>query len=260
MRRPSDSGRSVFWCTPFIDNEQATLLLNQWRDKASSLDNFFGDQKRYVFPQLELFLEDKVFIPKVYNTRKLSQQLISLAFSEAERNCATQTYLFDKAVSVPMPAGVLNTYKNGWLVDSIFFQEKLPPSYVAYKEFLKTLRSRKPKIRGQFFSQLGRELGRLHALGVYTEDTDQNMVVEILSMNEFRFHFFDFDNFYPWRYPNLRRTAHAFRHYADSKHYTCSPEELQTFLNSYLGIRNKRQWQKPIIANLKTRKPQIFST
>lgn len=259
MRTTSDSGRTVFWRTPFLDNEQAAALLDQWRRGSAGLAHLFGDQKRYVFPQLELTLGGRIFIPKVYKVRKLSQNIIALVFSEAERNCATQTYLFDKAVRVPMPAGVLNTYKKGWLTESVFFQEKLPASCVAYKEFLKTMRNLGPDTRRGFFGQLGRDLGRLHALGVYTEDTDQNMVVEIQPEEEFRFHFFDFDNFYPWRYPNLRRTAHAFRHYADSNHYTCTPEELDIFLETYLETRDRKQWRAPLMDNLKLRKPHIFT-
>lgn len=258
-RMSSGAVRTVFWRTPFLDNEQVSPILEQWRRGSTDLDRLFGDQKRYVFPQLELTLGERIFIPKVYKVRKLSQNLIALAFSEAERNCATQTYLFDNGVQVPMPAGVLNTYKNGWLTESVFFQEKLPASCIAYKHFLRTVRELTPEVRLKFFTQLGRELGKVHAMGVYTEDTDQNMVVEMLPTNEFCFHFFDFDNFYPWRYPNLRRTCHAFRHYADSNHYTCTPEELDIFLDSYLEIRDKRPWRAPIMDNLKVRKPRIFT-
>lgn len=259
MPLPSDKGRTVFWRTPLLATEQAAALLDQWRRGSAGLTRHFGDQKRYVFPQLELVLDGRIFIPKVYKVRKLSQNLIALLFSEAERNCATQTYLFDRGVRVPMPAGVLNTYKGAWLTESVFFQEKLPASCVAYKEFLKTVRDLEPDARRAFFARLGRDLGRLHALGVYTEDTDQNMVVEMLPGDEFRFHFFDFDNVYPWRYPTLRRTGHAFRHYADSNHYTCTPEELDIFLDSYLEIRDKGPWRAPLMNNLKTLKPQIFT-
>jgi hypothetical protein len=258
-RTSSDTARTIFWRTPFLKNEHISSLVEQWLRKSSNIEHLFGARKRYVFPQLELRLDERIFIPKVYKLRKLSQNLIALAFSEAERNCATQAYLFDNSVRVPMPAGVLNTYKYGWLTESVFFQEKLPPACVAYKEFLKTVRAIDPQARKMFFGQLGLALGRLHALGVYTEDTDQNMVVEMLGALEFRFHFFDFDNFYPWRYPNLRRTCHAFRHYAASDHYTCTPEELTVFLDSYLEIRGKKQWHPPIMDNLKLRKSHIFT-
>lgn len=256
---PTEAARTVFWRTPFFDNERVFSLVDQWLRKSSDIEHLFGGRKRYVFPQLELMLGERAFIPKVYKVRKLSQNLIALAFSEAERNCATQAYLFDKSVRVPVPVGVLNTYKNGWLTESVFFQEKLPSSCMAYKHVLRTVRVLAPEIRLKFYTQLGRELGKVHALGVYTEDTDQNMVVEMLPGDEFRFHFFDFDNFYPWRYPSLRRTCHAFRHYADSNHYTCSPEELNVFLDSYLDIRDKKQWRPPIMDNLKVRKPHIFT-
>lgn len=260
VRISSGTTRTCFRPTPFLDSEQVGALLGQWRQRATDLEHLFGDQKRYVFPQVELILGERIFIPKVYKVRKLSQNLIALLFSEAERNCATQTYLFDNDVRVPMPAGVLNTYKRGWLTESVFFQEKLPLSCVSYKHFLQTVRELAPAIRRNFFIQLGRELGKVHALGVYTEDTDQNMVVERVTADEFRFHFFDFDNFYPWRYPTLRRTCHAFRHYADSNHYTCTPDELHAFLDTYLETRDKRQWRTAILDNLKVRKPQIFTT
>ena len=188
IRMTSGAVRAVFWRTPFLTNELANSLLEQWQQESADLERLFGDQKRYVFPQLELILGERIFIPKVYKVRKISQNLIALAFSEAERNCATQTYLFDNGVQVPMPAGVLNTYKNGWLIESVFFQEKLPASCIAYKHFLRTVRELTPEVRLKFFTQLGRELGKVHALGVYTEDTDQNMVVEVLPTNEFCFH------------------------------------------------------------------------
>lgn len=259
LHMPQKKLRTIFWRSPFLGREQIDSLLEQWQVAASGLEQLFGDQKRYVFPHLELKLGSRTFIPKVYRVRKLSQNLIALVFSEAERNCATQAYLFNNAVCVPMPAGVLNTYKNGWLTASVFFQEKLPDASVAYKEILRTVRELTPAIRLRFYAQLGQELGRLHALGVYTEDTDQNMTVEMSSAHEFRFHFFDFDNFYPWRYPTFRRCCHAFRHYADSNHYTCTAEELGIFVDAYLETRDRRQWRTPVMDNLHVRKPHIFT-
>lgn len=255
----SKVGRTVFWRTPFLDKEQAVSLLDQWRPHTSNLESLFGDQKRYVFPQLELTLDERIFIPKVYRVRKLSQNLIALAFAEAERNCATQSYLYDRNVHVPMPAGVLNTYKNGWLTESIFFQEKLPASCVPYKTFLPAVLQLEPESRKTFFIQLAHDIAHLHSLGVYTEDTDQNMFVERIPGNAFRFHFFDFDNFYPWRHPNLRRTAHAVRHYTNSKHYTYTLDELALFLDSYLEARGKTHWREHILGDLRTRKPRMFS-
>jgi 3-deoxy-D-manno-octulosonic acid kinase len=259
MHVSSDVGRTVFWRTPFLDKEQALSLLDQWRAHASSLERLFGDQKRYVFPQLELTLGEKIFIPKIYRVRKLSQNLIALAFAEAERNCATQSYLFDRRILVPMPAGVLNTYKNGWLNESIFFQEKLADSCLAYKKFLPTVLQLDLESRKTFFIQLAHEIAKLHSLGVYTEDTDQNMFVEHMQGSAFRFHFFDFDNFYPWRYPTLRRTAHAIRHYTNSKLYTYTLDELALFLDAYLETRGKTHWREHIMADLRERKPRMFS-
>lgn len=258
--RVRSQSRTIFWRSQFLNCDQVMSLIEQWRLKAASLDSLFGDQKRYVFPQLKLVLDERTFIPKVYRVRKLSQNLIALAFSEAERNCATQSYLFDRNLHVPLPAGVLNTYNNGWLTESIFFQEKLPTRCVAYKEYLPTVQHLDSHLRKVFYTQLAQELAKLHALGVYTEDTDQNMFVERMSNNVFRFHFFDFDNFYPWRYPTLRRTAHAIRHYTNSKHYIYSLDELAFFLDAYLDARGKEHWRAYIMDDLKKRKPLMFST
>jgi 3-deoxy-D-manno-octulosonic acid kinase len=158
-----------------------------------------------------------------------------------------------------MPAGVLTTYKSGWLTESIFFQEKLPASCVAYKKFLPAVRDLLPESRNTFFVQLAHEIARLHSLGVYTEDTDQNMFVEHMPDASFRFHFFDFDNFYPWRYPTLRRTAHAIRHYTNSKLYTYTLDELALFLDAYLATRGKANWREHIMHDLRKRKPLMFS-
>jgi hypothetical protein len=49
--------------------DQAASLLDQWRLQAPGLERLFGDQKRYVFPQLELAIEGRTFIPKVYRLR-----------------------------------------------------------------------------------------------------------------------------------------------------------------------------------------------
>jgi hypothetical protein len=257
-RVPSQS-QTIFWRSPFLTNDQAMSLIEQWLLKAASLSSLFGDQKRYVFPQVELGLGERIVIPKVYRVRKLSQNLIAFAFSEAERNCATQSYLFDRNVHVPWPAGVLNTYNNGWLTESIFFQERLPTKCVSYKEYLPTVQHLDPDLRKLFYIQLGHELAKLHFLGVYTEDTDQNMFVERLLDSSFRFHFFDFDNFYPWRYSTLRRTTHAIRHYTNSKHYTYSLDELALFLDAYLETRGKTHWRDYIVDDLKKRKPHMFS-
>jgi 3-deoxy-D-manno-octulosonic acid kinase len=256
--RPSLLRKTIFWKSPYVSENGAHEILAQWQAARIAPDVFRGTRYRFVLTDVELKHDGRIFIPKVYKVRKIGQNIAALLFSEAQRNSATMAYLHDHGVQVPIPIGVLNTYSCGYLTDSVLFQERLPLCCVAYKQFLLGAKQMDDEARLDFYRQVGESLAKVHALGVYTEDTDQNMMVEELGNNRFKFHYFDFDNFYPWRYPTFRRTAHAIRHYADSKHYTCTPDELHAFLDTYVSSRNKRKWLAPLIANIKARRPHIF--
>lgn len=258
IRRPSLVQKTIFWRTPYFSERGANEILEQWHAARITPEFFRAKRYRFVLTDVELIHDGRIFIPKVYKVRKIGQNIAALLFSEAERNSATLAYLHDHGVHVPIPVGVLNAYTCGYLTDSVLFQERLPLCGVAYKQFLLGAKQMSDEARLDFYRQVGESLGKVHALGVYTEDTDQNMMVEDLGDNRFKFHYFDFDNFYPWRYPTFRRTAHAIRHYADSKHYTCTQDELHALLDAYVSSRNIKKWLNPLVDNLKSSKPHIF--
>lgn len=259
IRRTSLVQKTIFWRSPFFSERGANEILEQWHETRLTPEFFRAKRYRFVLTDVELVHDGRIFIPKVYKVRKVGQNIAALLFSEAERNNATLAYLYDHGVHVPIPVGVLNAYTCGYLTDSVLFQERLPQHCVAYKQFLLGAKQMSDDARLSFYRQVGESLSKVHALGVYTEDTDQNMMVEDLGDNRFKFHYFDFDNFYPWRYPTFRRTAHAICHYADSLNYTCTPEELHAFISAYVSSRNTLNWLEPLTENVRSKRPHLFN-
>jgi|GEM_PF-4907858 3-deoxy-D-manno-octulosonic acid kinase len=258
IHRASPWKKTIFWRTPFFSDQDAHNILSQWNEIHINQECFKSKRYRFVFTDIKLKINERIFIPKIYKVRKIGQNIAAVLFSEAERNSATLAYLHENGVDVPVPLGVLNSYTCGYLTDSILFQERLPLDCVPYKQFQTNAAELDDAVRLDFFHQLGASLGRVHALGIYTEDTDQNMMVEKREGSRFRLHYFDFDNFYPWRYPTLRRTDHAIRHYTSSKRYKWTKDELLTFLHSYVASRDKDAWLGPLTDTMRSRNPHLF--
>lgn len=260
IRRPSPLRRTVFWRTPFFSAQAAEEILAQWEAVNIPADAFSSKRPRHVLTSVELKHDGRIFIPKIYTSRKIGQNIAALVFSEAERNSATLAHLHENGVTVPVPVGVLNTYTWGYLTDSILFQERLPRACVPYKHFQTGLKDIPADTRLEFFRQLGASLAKVHVLGVYTEDTDQNLMVEVLDNGRFTFHYFDFDNVYPWRYPTYRRTEHAIRHFISPTRYPCTRDELLAFLTAYTTTRGRTDWLDAFVGVIRAKRPHLFDS
>ena len=201
-----------------------------------------------VSNRFKIALNDQTFIPKIYTKRSLSHRLIALTFhSAAHRYFSTCLYLNDNGIHVPMPVAVLSEYKTGILMTSVLFMQKLPEQLIPYKQYAKEMDALPENIQKQFLSEVGHSLGRLHNLGVYTEDTDKNMMVEYKE-GMFDFYYYDFDSYYPWRVPTYRRSENAVRKFLSQKIYPFIQNQSEIFIKAYVQERNKPTWEERLMS------------
>ena len=215
-------------------------------------------QKRWVRSDLELTYKDSIFIPKIYLKKDIDSRLTGmLHLTEARRNYATLCYLTDNGVKVPRPLMILEGYRVGIYHSAVLFMEKLPSQAVEYKIGLQKFKQVTIEDRLEFLKATAASLANLHNLGVYTEDTDKNMAVTVEDRKR-SFYYYDFDNFYPWRVPIFRRTAHAVRHYLLREIHPFSELEIKTFVDAYIKYRNcPADWKQRLLQNIEERYPEL---
>lgn len=201
--------------------------------------------KRQAVQDLLISVQDKEYFVKYYNYRDIPRILEGLGwFADAERNFLTHCYLHAAGLPVPRPLGMLREYSHGILRRAMLLTERIQGA-TDFKPFIVGLESLSARQRLRLYAGLGRALGRLHRFGVYTEDTDKNLMVRA-NGEEFEFFFIDFDNSYPWRVATLRRTLKAVGKYFP-RAVNIRMEERQAFLDSYLRERGKPDW-RPILS------------
>jgi 3-deoxy-D-manno-octulosonic acid kinase len=262
---PSTPSRSVF-ATALFPPQTSRQVLAAWdrllkipalRDKVKTI------AKRQLLGDIRIPAQGKIFLPKIYVSRDPGRLIQSgVFFGEAERNGATLSYLAGKGIHVTRPLCLIRESARIGVHRTVLFLESLPETAIDYKSYLPLILPEKSlEFRTDFFTRAGRAVGQVHATGVYTEDTDQNLMVEEQG-NTWIFHFLDFDNFYPWRVPTRRRSIHAIAHALDTgkgSQYTCNAQEAEAFVDAYLATRNKPKWHEPIMNHLRKYRPQIFS-
>jgi 3-deoxy-D-manno-octulosonic acid kinase len=219
--------------------------------------------KRRLLGDIRVPAQGRIFLPKVYVNNDVGRLIQSgIFFGEAERNEATLSYLAGKGIHVTRPLCLLRESDRFGITRSVLFLEALPTAAVDYKFYLpETLPFKSQSFRTEFFTQAGQAVAQVHLTGVYTEDTDQNLMVEKQGAT-WIFHFMDFDNSYPWRIPTLKRTIHAVAHMLDTGkggHYTCNSLETEAFVDTYLAVRDRPKWREPIMNHLKKHRSHIFS-
>ncbi|MGD9211629.1 MAG: hypothetical protein PVI90_12665, partial [Desulfobacteraceae bacterium] len=180
-----------------------------------------------------------------------------LRVTEARRNYATLCYLSDNGVNVPRPLMLMEGYQVGLYSGAILFMEKLPHQAIEYKKGLERLGQAKIERRLKFLKAAAASLANLHNLGVYTEDTDKNMAINVKD-SQLSFYYWDFDNFHPLRIPSFRRTAHAVRHYLLREIHPFSELEIKTFVAAYVKHRQcPLVWERRLLQNIEKRYPEL---
>ncbi|MDW7711236.1 MAG: lipopolysaccharide kinase InaA family protein [Deferrisomatales bacterium] len=239
--------RRRIWKYDSFSRRQVYDVLGKWDDICSlsefrrTLRDVSGRRTRYVFVEYPIKAGGSVFIAKVYFYPRWTQVLqSSLYFSEARRNAATIAYLSARDIRVPAPLAVVDLLSCGMIQYSVVFTERLEDGFVPLKTFCSTLTGESKTQNLSFFMSLGKELGRLHKAGVYTEDADKNTMVDAHSSG-FSIAFLDFDNVFPWRVPNRRRTLTCHRRYLSSIPQV-SAEETRAFLEGYTAAREVPDW------------------
>lgn len=201
--------------------------------------------KRQAVQDLRISVQGKEYFAKCYIYRDIPRILEGLGwFADAERNFLTHCHLHTAGLPVPRPLGLLREYSHGILRRAMLLTERIQ-GVTDFKPFLLGLDSLSTRQRLRFYSGLGRALGRLHRFGVYTEDTDKNLMVRA-SAERYEFFFIDFDNTYPWRVATLRRSLKAVGKYFP-REAGIRMEERQAFLDFYLRERAKPDW-RPILS------------
>jgi len=253
--------RRSFIVNQMLGQDTAFNVLRCWDEmvQAGSIEPLYTThQNAIVSNRFKIALNDQTFIPKIYVVKSLSRRLIALTFhSAAHRNFSTCIYLNDNRIHVPLPLAVLDEYKTGILMTSVLFMKKLPEQLIPYKQYAKDLNALPQNIQEQFLSEVGHSLGRLHNLGVYTEDTDKNMMVGYME-GVFDFYYYDFDNYYPWRIPNYRRSNHAVCRFLSQRIYPFIHNQSKIFIKAYVQERKKPTWEERLVKSWEERLVRYF--
>jgi tRNA A-37 threonylcarbamoyl transferase component Bud32 len=201
-------------------------------------------RKRKVLLETPYLVQGRQILVKAYRYREVARILESLFYStDAQRNYATLVYLRERGVGVTPPLGLV-TERRGLMPHwSFLFTEHLAEGFVGYKSFLSVVDGMESHPRTGFFRDLGRALGGLHNTGVYTQDTDKNLLIRPRDKG-FAFHFLDFDSAFPWRVPNFRR-AGVNLHKFLVPHHRYSAADLDRFLEGYCMTRGREEWILP---------------
>lgn len=240
--------RRKLWLHPSWPRSQVRSVLNQWDTLClkpefwSGLERLVRGHKRRTLMDCPIEADGWTFLPKYYVYPTWLHNLqSSLYYSEARRNYATSAYLWRQGVGVPKPLAVLDLFRFGVIRASVLFTERLEERFTDYMAFVRVLLPGPKSRRALFFDVLGRELGRLHRSGIYAEDTYKNTMVDPTG-DGFRFIFLDFDNVFPWRLPNFRRTAKCLTRFL-APAQGLSRAEFQTFLEAYVDARDLVGWR-----------------
>lgn len=244
---------------PGEDPQTAMEVFSRW--KANRNAEHGSAKKRELVRSRFLEAGERRYVAKVYKPPVLRRGLMhSLFFSDARRNFATMVYLRGNGVPVTRPLALLSGYRFSLRSSSVLFVQQLPESYVDYKKLLHTFVDRPLAERIAFFRQLGASLAHIHACGVYTEDMDKNTMVEQeMGSDFFRFVYFDFDNFFPWRFPTLRRSGNAIKKFCYHREvHAFHAEEINALVTSYCRSRSKPKWVTPIFSVIRRKWPRVF--
>jgi hypothetical protein len=212
-------------------------------------------RKRRLFLNYPIDIEGHTFLAKQYVFDDARRFLASqFYYNEAHRNYSTIVFIQKHGMNSTKPLALISEGSFGLVRQAVLFIEKLNSEIIDYKTFISDFKNLTSSDRTTFLHDLAQALADLHLLGVYTEDTDKNTMVETVN-NRYRFYFMDFDNAFPWRGPNFRRTFHAIEHYMGA--FKPPPDETSFFLESYLDFRGKTQWAPKFLKALRKIYPGI---
>ena len=254
-------GSRTWLSAPNISDDFVAQLKKQWEEiRNTSIPKDFRskNQKREALEDISFIVEGVEIFPKIYTRNDYKNALLHcFFFSEARRNFTTMCYLQQNNIPTTEPLVLLSGNRLNPQHETVIFTRKLKETDIYFYDFREKLKTFSQKERNSFFSLFGKKMAELHNLGIYTEDTDKNISVRP-NGDTYELHFFDFDNFYPWRFPNPKRTKHAVLHSLFCNHYMANKEESLVFLEAYLSVRNAQELKATLLKEIDIRIKQGY--
>lgn len=254
--RAISDGTNVWRAAPQVSDAFITKLQAKWKEvRETVLPKEFRskNKKREALGDISFVVDGVEIFPKIYTRNDYKHKLLhGLFFSEARRNFSTMCFLMENNIPTTEPLALLSGDRLHPGTETVLFTKKLKETDIYFYTFRDELHNFSQEKRNAFFILFGQKMAELHNLGIYTEDTDKNISIRPIG-DTYDFHFYDFDNFYPWRCMNMKRTIHAVLHSLFCRHYDASLEESEIFLESYLTVRQRPDLKEELLKEIKQR-------
>ncbi|SIN70726.1 hypothetical protein [Halodesulfovibrio marinisediminis] len=252
--RSMSDGARVWRIAPHISDAFIEKLKAAWAEVRTNAlpDEFHSkNKKREALNDISFTVDDIEIFPKIYTRNDYKHTLLhSFFFSEARRNFSTMCYLMQNNMPTTEPLALLSGDRLHPGTETVLFTRKLRDTDIYFYDFRDMLHDFTQEKRNAFFILFGKKMAELHNLGIYTEDTDKNISVRP-NGDTYDLHFYDFDNFYPWRFVNLKRAKHAVLHSLFCTHYDANLEESEIFLESYLTVLQRPDLKETLLTAIK---------
>ncbi|OBQ57490.1 hypothetical protein [Halodesulfovibrio spirochaetisodalis] len=254
--KATPDGTRVWRAAPQVSDAFMTKLREKWKEvRATALPEVFQSQnkKREALNNISFTIDGVEIFPKIYTRNDYKHKLLhTFFFSEARRNFSTMCFLMQNNFPTTEPIALLSGNRLHPGTETVLFTQKLKDTDIYFYEFREQLHNFTQEDRDAFFTLFGQKMAEFHNLGIYTEDTDKNITVRPKG-DSYDLHFYDFDNFYPWRFINMKRTLHAVLHSLFSRHYNTTYNEAVIFLDAYLAVRQRPDLKDELMLAIKGR-------
>ena len=244
---------NVWRVAPQISDSFIEKLKVKWAEvRTTALPKEFHskNKKREALNDISFTIDGIEIFPKIYTRNDYKHALLhSFFFSEARRNFSTMCYLMQNNISTTEPLALLSGNRLHPGTETVLFTRKLEETDIYFYDFREMLHDFSQEKRNAFFILFGKKMAELHNLGIYTEDTDKNISVRPKG-ETYDLHFYDFDNFYPWRFMNLKRSKHGVLHSLFCTRYDASLEEAEIFIESYLIVRQRPDLKEALLKSV----------
>lgn len=240
----------VWRVAPQLSDTFIEKLKTKWAEvRSTALPEEFRskNKKREALNDISFTIDGIEIFPKIYTRNDYKHVLLhSFFFSEARRNFSSMCYLMQNNIPTTEPLALLSGDRLHPGTETVLFTRKLKETDIYFYDFREMLHDFTQEKRNAFFILFGKKMAELHNLGIYTEDTDKNISVRP-NGDTYDLHFYDFDNFYPWRFMNMKRTKHAVLHSLFCRHYDANLEESAIFIEAYLTVRQRPDLKEALL-------------
>lgn len=231
---------------------EAIKQLEKKKQGGEILGEIFGVKKRRYLKGLTLEVGGRRFGVKYYNFRNRFWRLMENLFygSEAWRNFQLMNHLLSKGLLTPAPVALVEFCFLGVALESFLIMEDLSPAKT-YKEVVQEVEST-PEELERFLREIFFKLSQFNNAGLYSLDFDKNLLIK-KEAERYQIYFLDFDNVFPFRRTNPRRSARSiyFLLRVRKVFQKLNQEQMQGLIDFYLAQIGKSSWRGRLIKELK---------